>query len=499
MGIGAATLAIAVLAVIGWLAYVVTQSRVARRREAPPQNLTPYMTDDELESKRLNKVLVSALVTTAVLAITLPVYFLNETGRQASAEHRFEEIAIERGHEWWLEFQCFNCHGLDGGGGGAPFIEPRSGIPTTWSAPSLNDVLYRYSEDEVRFWIVFGRQGTPMPAWGVEGGGPLNTQQVDELIAYIRTLQIPQSEVLAAVDRTVDSEILRAQNADATADAAIAVQEAELVALALIPEQHAAVQGLPAELEAVLAGSGTCTPASSRLYGTTCASPGPDQDRDGLTDEAEATLNDLLDRLITNAPPSPPRTVLERLEFDPANPFTTSEGSTATPDLDQASVMVTEFDSIARDLRLTNENLASLVATAEQGLAFLLEQREERPYAIDIEAMAANAFGGDVETAYRAAALYNLYCARCHTAGFSAGLPFTQQPGSGAFGPALFDGRTVIQFPDPADHYTFVVRGSDNAVAYGINGIGRGWMPGFGALLSAADIELIIQFERALP
>jgi mono/diheme cytochrome c family protein len=305
--------------------------------------------------------------------------------------------------------------------------------------------------------------------------------------------------VLAAVDRTIDSEIRRIQDADATVDAAIALQQAEVVALALIPEQHAAVQGLPAELEAVLTGSGTCTTASSRLYGTTCTSPGPDQDRDGLSDEVEGALNDLLDRLISNSPPSPPRAALERLEFDPANAFTTTEGSTGIPDLDQASIMVTEFNSIARDLRLTNENLASLVATAEQGLAFLLDQREARPYAIDIEAMAASAFGGDIETAQRAAALYNLYCARCHTAGFSAGLPFTQKPGSGAFGPALFDGRTVIQFPDPANHYTFVVRGSDNAVAYGINGIGRGWMPGFGALLSAADIELIVQFERALP
>lgn len=499
MGIGAATLALAVLAVIGWLAYLVTQSRVSRRREAPPPNLTPYVTDDELESKRLNKVLVAALVTTAALAITMPVYFLNETSRQASAEHRFDEIAIERGHEWWIEFQCSNCHGPDGGGAAAPFVERRSGIATTWAAPALNDVLYRYSEDEVRFWIVYGRQGAPMPAWGVEGGGPLNTQQVDELIAYIRTLQIPQSEVLAGVDRAVTNEIARIANPDASVDIAITAQRAEIDALAMIPEQHAAVEGLPATLEKVLTGPGSCTAASSRLYGTTCVSPGPDQDRDGLTDQAEASLNELLETLIANAPPSDPRSELERLEFDPANPFTTTDGSTSIPDIDQAAIMVTEFDSIARDLRLTKENLTTLAAAAERGLAFLLEQREDRPYAIDIEAIATDAFGGDIETASRAAALYNLYCARCHTAGFSAGLPFTQEPGSGGFGPALFNGRTVIQFPDPADHYTFILRGSDNAVVYGVNGIGRGWMPAFGGLLSASDIELIVQFERAMP
>ena len=145
MGIGAAILAAAVMAVIAWLVYLVTQARVARRREAPPQNLTPYMTDDELESKRLNSTLVSALITTAVISVVMPIYFLNETDRQAAAEHHFEEIAVERGHEWWLEYECWRCHGEDGNGGGAPFVETRSGISTVWAAPSLNDILYRYT------------------------------------------------------------------------------------------------------------------------------------------------------------------------------------------------------------------------------------------------------------------------------------------------------------------------------------------------------------------
>jgi len=499
MGIGAATLAIAVLAVIAWLAYLVTQARVRRRREAAPQNLTPYMTDDELESKRLNKILVAALMSTALISITLPVYFLNETSRQASAEHRFEEIALERGHEWWIEYQCFNCHGADGSGGGAPFVETRSGIPTSWSAPSLNDVLFRYSEDEVRFWIVYGRQGTPMPAWGVDGGGPLNGQQIDELIVYIRSIQRSQPEVLAAVDAAVDREAGRAAGADQALAEAISAQQADIDSLAAIPGQHAVVATLPDDLEAALAGSGTCTVRSSRLYSTTCDAPGPDLDRDGLTDQAEATLNDLLERIIAAAPPSIPRTELERLEFDPANAFTTSAGSSQIPDLDEARIMVTEFASIARDLRLTNENLDKLLATAETGLAFLLNQQTERPYIVDLQAIADAAFDGDIDLATRAAGLFNVYCARCHTAGFSAGMAFSQEPGSGALGPALFNGRTVIQFPDLEEHYDFVERGSDNAVGYGANGIGRGWMPGFGAMLTEADIRLIIAFERALP
>lgn len=499
MGIGAAILAVAVMGVIAWLAYLVTQSRVRRRREEPPQNLSPYMTDDELETKKLNSVLVSALLSTAVIAVVMPIYFLNETDRQEASEHRYEEIAIERGHEWWLEYECWRCHGEDGNGGGAPFVEPRSGIATTWVAPSLNDILYRYTEEEARFWIVYGRPGTPMPAWGTEGGGPLNSQQIDELVAYIGSLQLSQQDVLAKAEGAVTREIQRIENADQSLADAIAAQEAEIAALEMIPGQHEAVAPLPGELREALTGAGTCTTRSARLYATTCVSAGADSDRDGLTDDAEFALNGLLDRIIAAAPPSDPRRELEGIEFDPDDAFTTSVGGTPIADLEQAQVMVTEFASIARDLRLTNENLEPLLANARAGLAFLVDQAEDRPYAIDLQAIADAEFDGDTEQALRAAALFNAYCARCHTAGYSAGIAFTQEPGSGAFGPALFDNRAVIQFPDAADHFDFVVRGSDNAIAYGANGIGRGWMPGFGAVLTQEDIDLIVAFERALP
>ena len=338
-----------------------------------------------------------------------------------------------------------------------------------------------------------------MPAWGTEGGGPLNSQQIDELVAYIASIQLPQQDVLAKTEGAVTREIARIEGADDTVAAAITAQEEEIAALEMIPSQHEAVAPLPGELRSILTGSGTCTPRSARLYATTCRSPGNDSDRDGISDEAEIALNDLLAQMIAAAPPSDPRLLLQELDFDPDDAFTTSSGVEPIPDLEGAEVAVTEFASIARDLRLTNDNLESLLATAEAGLAFLQDQASSRAYAIDLDAIADAAFGGDTAIALRAAALYNAYCARCHTAGYSAGTPFTQQAGSGAFGPALFDGRSIVQFPDIDDHVDFVVRGSENAIGYGANGIGRGWMPGFGAVLTQADLDLIVAFERALP
>ncbi len=161
-------------------------------------------------------------------------------------------------------------------------------------------------------------------------------------------------------------------------------------------------------------------------------------------------------------------------------------------------MLITDLTTIERDLRLSTENLDRLLESARTGLAAVVDAAAARRYAVDIPALAEAAFDGDVAKAERAVGLFNAYCARCHTAGYSAGIAATQEAGSGAMGPSLREGRAVVQFPDIDDHYDFVEAGSVNGVQYGVNGIGRGWMPGFGALLSAEDIMLIVQFERAM-
>ena len=499
MGLGAFTLAIAILAIVAWAGYLVSQSRVRRRRREPaPQNLSPFKTDEELESKRLNTVLVAALVTTIVMAIVMPIYYLDESGRQAAATEHFEDIAVERGEHLFEEFQCVVCHGPDGGGGGASFIEARSGLSTTWSAPAINNVLYRYTPDEVRYWIVFGRAGTPMPAWGTEGGGPLNSQQVDEVIAFLDHIQIPQEEAVAQVESRVGLAERRLDGADAPVEAAIAAQLAEMAAIEAAPQAHEAARLLPDRLIAILTSSGMCTAESAELVRAPCGAEGVDTDRDGLSDVAEAALADVVAEMLMVAPPSSARSVLEAVDFDPVNPFSTSSGGDAVADLESAEAVRDAFVAIARDLRLLSENGERLLGSAESGLSYLLGARDQRRYAIDLEAIAAIGFDGDVAAATRGTALFNAYCARCHTAGYSAGVAFTQEAGSGAFGPSLRDGRSLVQFPNPEDHLDFIIKGSENAKLYGVNGIGRGWMPGFGAVLSRSDLQLIVDFERSL-
>jgi mono/diheme cytochrome c family protein len=204
-------IAVAVLVVVGWAAYLVMH---LRRPESPPlgseielaPNRKPYLDDDQLETAKLDKSLKWALVALVVSAIGLPAYWLNEPSRQAGAERGFDNRAARRGYIMFQppesdvpagnvgHFGCGRCHGSEGQGGSVDFAladpldpskPPRQVI---WEAPPLNTAALRYSDDQLRSVLVYGRPNTPMPAWGVLGGGPMNDQQIDDLIAYMKQL-----------------------------------------------------------------------------------------------------------------------------------------------------------------------------------------------------------------------------------------------------------------------------------------------------------------------
>jgi hypothetical protein len=73
--------------------------------------------------------------------------------------------------------------------------EPDGSVtPVKWRAPALNTVLLRYSRKEVTYILTYGRPFSPMPAWGLDGGGPLNAQQIQNLVDYLESIQISPEE-----------------------------------------------------------------------------------------------------------------------------------------------------------------------------------------------------------------------------------------------------------------------------------------------------------------
>ena len=100
-----------------------------------------------------------------------------------------------------LNLECARCHGAKAEGGAATFLlqpsQPGELAKTvSWTAPSLNDVLLRFSPDEVTQIITYGRPGTPMPAWGLAGGGPLPDQPISDLVNYLQSIQLKPEEAM---------------------------------------------------------------------------------------------------------------------------------------------------------------------------------------------------------------------------------------------------------------------------------------------------------------
>jgi mono/diheme cytochrome c family protein len=178
-----------------------------KREEKAAANAVAFLDDEQLEGPRLERVLGWALFFFAVFAITMPLYWLRETTRQEASVKYFSQNAINRGETLFSNeampdtfdpaksLKCANCHGVAGAGGsGANYVYKDANgkaYTTVWRAPALNTVLYRFSPQEVHDIITYGRAGTPMQAWGVLGGGPKNDQSVNDLVAYITSIQLP--------------------------------------------------------------------------------------------------------------------------------------------------------------------------------------------------------------------------------------------------------------------------------------------------------------------
>jgi mono/diheme cytochrome c family protein len=610
---------IAVVAGIAWLGVLFISAIRGRGGEEIAPNLRPGIDDEVIETRRLEGGQKAAIAFSAFLAVSLPLYFLGEPARQQGFVDEFSTGSVTRGQHIVEEFACFSCHGPEGSGGTTNYVEKRSGVTVSWAVPSLNDVFFRYDEDEVNYWVTYGRGNTPMPPWGIPGGGPLNEEQVNDVVNYLQTIQVPQEQNLADVEPGINAALDALTNADATVDGAILAQrqvvsqiesaeadsaiaiplaerartvfdaagegldsdadglsdaaeteitdisqqalaafrimdpvsldpeapDAEVAETAVATLEAAAetdpivIANLTAIESAIEEGSvdpevgispaalaaleevrveadagGVDVPATvedlddaealvaaleaaaseSATVATDAITAGSDPDGDGLSTEAETTITTQIESAIGATTPNQ----VSQIALDPTNAASVG----GEPDAATASRFVGNLESLATTLGVTVNNRDALSANESAGLTFLQEVLEAQLYSIDIEGV-AEAMGASPEEAERAVGLFNSNCARCHTAGYSAGPAFTQEAGSGGFGPALWDGRPTVQFGEAADNpeedllIQFLVGGSESETPYGLNGFGSGRMPAFGPSLSLEDIELLARYLRS--
>ena len=118
------TVGLVILAIVflGGLVFIYFNIRSAREEVGSEielaSNRKPYLSDEELEGKKLDLALGSSLVLLTIVAITLPLYWLGEPGRHEGRDVDTWRIFTNRGEDIYLNgAQCVSCHGSEGAGG----------------------------------------------------------------------------------------------------------------------------------------------------------------------------------------------------------------------------------------------------------------------------------------------------------------------------------------------------------------------------------------------
>lgn len=120
-----------------------------------------------------------ALGLVIVISIVV-VYLLNEERRRETAAERHHIESVDRGAHLYVDF-CVSCHGPEGLAG-----EGRQGVPLNIPANSSDDPAVGPERERIIREVIERGRGPIMPPWALSEGGPLNIQQVDDLVNMIR-------------------------------------------------------------------------------------------------------------------------------------------------------------------------------------------------------------------------------------------------------------------------------------------------------------------------
>ena len=159
-----------------------------RRRVEVPETGSEQDVDLPLTQGNGRKLLFGVVLVVETFLLMI-AYAANEPGRQEAAAAQQHEFLIERGAHSYVSL-CMSCHGLEGKG----FLEGEAGVyigrPLNTGAFQIEDTpdteeAFQETQALLYRTIQNGREDTPMVGWGLENGGPLNYEMINELVALI--------------------------------------------------------------------------------------------------------------------------------------------------------------------------------------------------------------------------------------------------------------------------------------------------------------------------
>ena len=152
--IGLLLLLLAVIIGVVYVFITIRQSKpeVGSEIELAP-NRKPYLDDEALEGRKLDRTLSFGLLGLFVIGIGLPLYWLQEPGRQDGAKERIQDEFVTRGAAMFDTtenggYNCAFCHGKEGVGGATPYTLstwPRLGVSLSVNTASSRFSAWRMS------------------------------------------------------------------------------------------------------------------------------------------------------------------------------------------------------------------------------------------------------------------------------------------------------------------------------------------------------------------
>ncbi len=522
-------LVIAAVVFIGFVAMFVRNMAKAKAElgseiELAP-NSKPYLSDEELEGTKLDRSLEFALGMLVLLALALPMYWLAEPGRQEGAVEVFSERFVNEGENTYSA-NCSSCHSAGGVGGGAPYVlqDADGGFlaNATWTAPRLDNVLLRYSEDEVRYILNFGRPGSPMAAWGTPGGGPLTSQQIDTIIAYLNSIQVQSLDKveIAGVNGDEDNN---ANDPDSIAAQELADELSEEIRQEV--ERSLQEDGFETVGEAVFnlglekaffAGSLSCARChtSGWSLGSTTSPDVLEPGVAGCGGGAPSGIGfnlcggSVKDRFPDDSWKLPPLAVVRGKQPE------------LVDKIPQGGLIDEGADMWAPQAGLTDENGDSIILSSEGDIITLDEKGAPitdsgDPYII----LSGEEDSGDLAECTYISTLWQPETGEAYPV--SPDTPIVGAEGGGFEDPEellptdselsddaiqladnrIVDGCTVTEMPERTSqaHYEFIYNGAEAGVGYGEGGqSAAGLMPGFGSTLPVELIQAVVDYERGL-
>jgi mono/diheme cytochrome c family protein len=201
------------LAFVGWLILLAARRRGDRGPDIPP-GMRPGPADEVLERSQREKVMGWGVLFTLLAALWLPALWLREPDQNVDDAIELIARSEERGRRWFEEaseenptgFGCARCHGDQAQGGVVPFTPEGQEETVEYPVPRLTDVCSRLTVEEIQTTIEQGREGTPMPSWSIRYAGPMNDQQIQDLIGYLMSIQTVQGDQNLCLNPPVGEE-----------------------------------------------------------------------------------------------------------------------------------------------------------------------------------------------------------------------------------------------------------------------------------------------------